>query len=291
MNLIVDMNNAFYKSYFIYKLMYKDQEKINEKLLFNKFSIDLAYTLRSFSERTRISRVILCYDDKDNFRKRLNKEYKSNRTKQEESFYNVLNYSKKFFKELGFIVSQVKDLEADDLLLLWGREFQGDINCIISADEDPRQGLNDNTFFYNNKSKDKRFYFFSQYSRNHLDFVLFQNSQIFFEDPNWIVFKKMVLGCSGDNVKNLIVGKCGENKLKEKIFNNLSFNKDNVTYVSLENIVELINKTLKQNLKASDLLSNFSLIDLSGNSENDLWKNHKDENKDKFLYKGNYEFV
>ena len=101
----------------------------------------------------------------------------------------------------------------------------------------------------------------------------------------------MVLGCSGDNVKNLIVGKCGENKLKEKIFNNLSFNKDNVTYVSLENIVELINKTLKQNLKASDLLSNFSLIDLSGNSENDLWKNHKDENKDKFLYKGNYEFV
>ena len=292
MNLLFDINNAFHKSYFIYKHIYKE-EKINEKLLFQKFMIDFMYSCRLFSDKNKIDRVICCYDSQENFRKSLYVNYKSNRVKKEESFYNVLNHTIKIFNELGFIVAQINKLEADDAIGLWVKKLAGEVNVILSADEDCRQLLDEKVIIYNNNSKDKRFYYYSK----HDEVVLYpyEKSKHLFENPHWILFKKMVLGCEGDMVPKLLRGRIGEATLKKKIFDRIQFDKNDVTDFDLVEISARLNTIFKdEEVLIKELDVNLSLVNLCDDHYHDEHikaETEKHLNEAKFTYKGNYQFV
>ena len=289
MNLIFDINNAFYKSYSVYQNIYKKDEKINEKLLFLKFLTDFYYSCRLFTNKYDVTRVICCYDSQDSFRKILYKDYKSNRTKSPESFYNVLNYSKQFLSEKGFIVSCLSEIEADDLCGLWVNHLKDEVNCILSADEDVRQLLNETTFIYNNNSKDKKFYYYSTVVESRS----LEKSKTLFEDSNWILFKKMVLGCSGDMVPKLLLGRIGEKTLKKKVYDKIEFNKDHITNDVLVEVSDKLNKTFKdEEVLISELDANLALVNLCSDiyhsdSIRQLWADHVKDAK--FTYSGSYQ--
>lgn len=297
MNLIVDMNNAFYKSYYVYKTMYKEQDKINEKLLFNKFMVDFFYSIRLFNDKYKVDRVICCFDSKNNFRKKLDLNYKSNRVKNEDiGFYNVLDYLAKFLLKEGFIVGKIDELEADDLIGLYANHLKDEINCILSADEDLRQLLNEKTFIFNNNS-DKRFYFdaTSECIELRKFQVNFAKSKIIFENPHWVLFKKMILGCDADMVPKLLAGRIGEKTLKKKIFDKIKFNKNEITLKLLEQLEKTIwfRLKFKETVTAFQMFDNLSLVDLSGRfikpKSNVEWFNFRD--KAKFTYNSNYQFA
>lgn len=264
MNLIWDINNAFYKSYSIYKHSYKT-EVINEKLLFNKFLIDFFYTCRLFSENNLIDNVICCYDSNESFRKLIYNDYKSNRTKKEKSFYDVLEHSKKYFKEKGFIVSCIDGLEADDCLGIWVYSLKiNGINCIISADEDIRQLINEYTFVYNNQSYDKRFYSIDNKNKIALNIVknFSPKAKYLIENPNWVLFKKMILGCDSDMVPKLLKGRIGEKKLF-KFFNTIDFDKNNLNDLILTELSLKIYEYFGEKIFVNKFNQNLSLVNLS----------------------------
>ena len=284
------MNNAFYKSYFVYTNIYGKDKAINEKLLFNKFYIDLMYTCRLFADNHKIEKVILCYDSKENFRKKLYANYKSNRSKKEESFYNVLNYTKEYFKKQGFIVSQVDQLEADDLIGVWVNHLGDETNCILSADEDCRQLLNANTFIYNNNSRDKRYYYIYD---SLVEPIL--NAKHIFVNPDFILFSKMILGCEGDMVPKLLRGRIGEKTLKKKIFDKIQFNKQEVTDEDLVDIDIRLNSTFKgEDVIIKELEQNLMLVNLCTDcyhSEAIKQETKKHLEEAKFTYNENYKVI
>jgi 5'-3' exonuclease len=286
------MNNAFYKSYSIYKSIYKDLEKINEKLLFNKFLIDFGFTIRLFKKSNKIEKVICCYDSKESFRKRLSKTYKSNRQKQDDAFYSVLGYSSVYLEDLGFIVACVEDLEADDLVGIWARHLKDEVNCIISNDEDVRQLLDTYVVVYNNQSKNKKIY--RAFDSFYLTFLLDDYESIV-EDPHWVLFKKMILGCDSDLVKKLLRGRIGEKKLKERLFDKIEFNKDYINDYDLERISLRINETFKdEQVLIKELDENLSLVNLCTNVYYSDKVNEEIKNmitSSKFTYNDSYQFI
>lgn len=289
MNIIVDINNAFHKSFFVYKNIYKE-EKINEKLLFNKFITDFMYSCRLFADKHSVEKIICCYDSESSFRKLFYPQYKSNRVKKDDSFYNVMNYSMKYFSDLGFIVTQIKDLEADDCVGLWIDALKNQINYILSADEDVRQLLNEKTIIYNNNSKDKRFYHYTKHDE--LKFIPFPGSKVIFENPNWILFKKMILGCDGDMVPKLLKGRIGESTLQKKIFEKIQFNKDYVEDSDIVAICSKLNDVFKEQVLIKDLDINYQLVNLCSHLHlpdvaREFWSDHL--SKSKFTYNGNYQ--
>jgi 5'-3' exonuclease len=276
----------------VYKNIYKE-EHINEKLLFNKFMIDFMYSCRLFIDKGVVDKIICCYDSEENFRKTLYPNYKSNRTKKEESFYNVLNYSKKYFAEQGFIVTQIKDLEADDAIGLWIERLKGETNIILSADEDIRQLLDEKVIIYNNNSKDKRFYYYTK--NDEVNLYAFEKSQHLFENPHWILFKKMILGCDGDMVPKLLRGRIGEATLKKKIFDKITFDRKAVSDNDLVSISLKLNDTFKdEEVLIKELDTNLSLVNLCDDhyhSDSVKQETLKHFEESKFTYKGNYQFV
>jgi len=264
MNLIFDINNAFYKSYFMYK-KYGDK-KINEKLFFNKFITDFFYTIRLFNEYNKIDRIVCCFDSQNCFRKQIYSNYKSNRIKNgDPGFYNVLDYVYHYLEKEGFIVSKVNGLEADDLCSLWVNILKDETMCVLSNDEDLRQLLSENVFIYNNQSHDKRFYFSSNLlSSIHLHAMIGVNTKYIISDPDFILFKKMLLGCNSDMVPCLVKKGIGEKRLKSKIFDNVFFDKNNILNTTLIRISSLLKSKFDCIVSVSNMHTNLSLVDLSG---------------------------
>lgn len=292
MNLIIDINNAFYKSYFIYREMYKGQEKINEKLLMNKFMVDLMYSIRIFAKETKIDKVICCYDGANNFRKKLSAKYKASRLKKDQEFYNVLEYSRTYLKNLGFIVSNLEGLEADDCIGIWARHLQNEDNCILSNDEDVRQLLSDKTCIYNNQSKTKVFY--SSHSENGLAYNILAKIKGKYEivNPHFILFEKILRGCKGDEIDSLLKGRVYNKKLIE-VFEKVKFDKDAITTEMLDNIVDQVHiQFIDQDITMFKLFNNLSLVDLGGSfiPNKSMVLDHINENKDAFKYNGIYEY-
>lgn len=313
MILLFDIQNAFHKSYFVYKSMYKD-DKINEKLLFNKFMLDFGSTCRLFSEKNKIDQIICCYDSDTNFRNNYSVDYKSNREKKDDSFYNVLNYSKKYLEGQGFIVTCINGLEADDSIGLWANKFKDKSKVILSADEDIRQLLDRNTFVYNNQSSSRRFYF---YEENNFKLVTKENGEatlmtsfneidafvwnlgslsfkLFQENPNLILFKKMILGCEGDNVPKLLKGRVGEATLKKKLFDKIKFDKNNISDTVLGNISISLYEVFGEKIFINELNKNLALVNLCSDVyHSDTIKEDFEINvkKSKFTYNGNYQFI
>ena len=148
-NAIFDLSNMFFRSMFIVggygKKQYTfDSQKETDQLM-RKVATDVSSVIRQINP----SRVIFALDSRS-WRKDIsideNEGYKAHRKKAEhinwDNIYKVMGDFAEIMRTNGFIVSQIDNAEADDLMALWADELVNNQNqhaILISADEDVRQ--------------------------------------------------------------------------------------------------------------------------------------------------------
>jgi hypothetical protein len=155
---IFDLSNMFFRSMFIVggygKKQYTfDSEKETDQLM-RKVATDVSSVIRKINP----FRVIFALDSRS-WRKDIsideNEGYKGHRKKSEHinwnNIYKIMNDFAEIMKNNGFIVSQIDNAEADDLMALWKDEIllnQKQHVILISADEDVRQLIQKNEKSY-----------------------------------------------------------------------------------------------------------------------------------------------
>lgn len=154
LNLIVDASGIFYRSLFTVgnygtgkgqKLLESEDSK---GIFMRKLATDFAALVRSVEN---VNRVIVCLDS-SSWRKKILIEdggYKSTRKKDEssidwDSFFQLTQEFTEILGQRGYILSKVKDAEADDLLYLWSRKLNeaGEAVILVTGDKDLHQVLN-----------------------------------------------------------------------------------------------------------------------------------------------------
>lgn len=148
-NAIFDLSNMFFRSMFIVggygKKQYTFDSQREQDQLMRKVATDITSVIRSINP----SRVIFALDSKS-WRKSIsideNEGYKGHRKKSEvinwDNIYKIMAEFAEIVKTNGFIVSQIDNAEADDLMALWRDELLYNQNqhvVLVSADEDVRQ--------------------------------------------------------------------------------------------------------------------------------------------------------
>ena len=159
-NAIFDLSNMFFRSMFIVggygKKQYTFDSQRELDQLMRKVATDVTSVIRSINP----SRVIFALDSKS-WRKGIsideNEGYKGNRKKSEhinwDNVYKIMSDLAEILRTNEFIVSQINNAEADDIMALWRDELLYNQNqhvILISADEDVRQ-LVDSTITGPNK--------------------------------------------------------------------------------------------------------------------------------------------
>jgi len=151
-NAIFDLSNMFFRSMFIVggygKKQYTFDSQRELDQLMRKVATDVTAVIRSINP----SRVIFALDSKS-WRKGIsideNEGYKGHRKKAEhinwDNVYKIMSDLAEILRTNEFIVSQIDNAEADDLMALWRDELlynQKQHVILISADEDVRQLVN-----------------------------------------------------------------------------------------------------------------------------------------------------
>lgn len=164
-NVIIDTPNMIFRSLFMCggygAESYKYHTQMELDQLMRKISTDICYILRLINP----NRVIFTFDSKS-WRKSIkieeNDGYKANREKSTainwDNIFRLINEFKDVLKSAGFIVSDIQNAEADDLISLWTYELLWKRNehvIIVSSDEDIRQLVGANLIGGNNLSKAK----------------------------------------------------------------------------------------------------------------------------------------
>jgi|694.fasta_scaffold12674_17 5'-3' exonuclease len=151
LNLIIDASGIFYRSLFTIgnygtkkdeKLLYSEDSK---GIFMRKLATDFAALVKSVEN---VNRVIVCLDS-SSWRKKIQIEdggYKSTRKKDESSidwnsFFELTQEFTEILGSRGYIISKIKDAEADDLLYLWSRELNsvGESVILVTGDRDLHQ--------------------------------------------------------------------------------------------------------------------------------------------------------
>jgi hypothetical protein len=239
-NAIFDLSNMFFRSMFIVggygKKQYTfDSEKETDQLM-RKVATDVSSVIRQINP----SRVIFALDSRS-WRKDIpideNEGYKGNRKKSEhinwDNIYKVMKDFADIMVDKGFIVSQIDNSEADDLIALWAEELvhrQGQHAILISADEDVRQlvGSNGKAFsvvynpFTMGKNATKKLFVPSGFQdwMNEMDIgsifdrsidvdkedferIIQDKTKVEYTDGNEIALRKIFCGDDGDNVPSI----------------------------------------------------------------------------------------
>lgn len=284
MNIIVDINNAFHKSYHILKAYSAD--KLDSKSLLEKFIQDFSYSIRLFNKVNKLDKIICCIDSETNFRTKFFPGYKSNREKKDIFFYEALNAAERFLINQGFIVTKIDGFEADDCIGLWCKQLKHEMTCILSADEDIRQLIDENIYVYNNNSKYKMFYL--KLGSKQVYSLLGVNAIVAYEDPFWVLFKKMIFGCEGDMVPRLMKKGVGEIRLKQKLFDKHGF--DNLT-----NLEIFIKDIFNDNISSKSMSDNLMQVKLGDTAIYGMSQSSKFINyylsQPEFTYNGDYHFI
>lgn len=214
-----------------------DEPEQDKNLLLWKLSTDFSAEIKRFESIT--NRIVYTIDS-SSWRKKYHPEsdYKSNRQKSSDIdwglIYQVHDEFIKSIESLGIIVSRVKEAEADDLIFAWSSYLnqQGQNSLIISGDNDLLQLTN------RDKSSDASTLYYNKFDKNLHTYLGFENwlnseesnsSDIFNlpmdlttniklnlkeiiksnkmkideVDTNQFIFKKILIGDSGDNVSPL----------------------------------------------------------------------------------------
>jgi 5'-3' exonuclease len=243
--LVFDGNFWLHKTYFIGQKIkqgkpfnFIDEPEQDKNLLLWKLSVDFAAEIKRFEGIT--NRIVYTIDS-SSWRKTFHPEsdYKANRTKSSDinwsMIYEIHDEFVNSLEKLGIIVSRVKGAEADDLIFAWTSHLnQEGQNCIIiSGDNDLLQLVNHdkssgaNTLYYNKFDKD--LHVFPQFSnwldveesvndifnlpvdlvsntKSQLRQIIKQSKMKLDEvNTNEFIFKKILVGDSGDNVSPLDV--------------------------------------------------------------------------------------
>jgi len=158
--------------------------------------------IRSLADRFKTSRFVFCWDSRDNYRKKVNPEYKANRrknlTEEEASFWQRAFDQAKILRtevlyDLGFenVYYQI-GYEADDLIAHVVQRFP-DNYVIVSSDNDLWQLL-EKTYLYETRC----------YSiRNSKMMTKDTFFKAFGIEPRKWAMVKAIAGCSSDNVKGV----------------------------------------------------------------------------------------
>ena len=265
-----------------------DEPEADKNLLLWKLSVDFAAEIKRFEGIT--NRIVYTIDS-SSWRKTIQGEasYKANRVKSNDidwnAIYQVHDEFVKALEALGVTISRIKGAEADDLIFAWSAFLnqQGQNSMIISGDNDLLQLANmdkssgANTLYYNKFDKDLHVFpgfkaWLDQEDMQttndifNLPIDLVSNTKIHLRDiirankmkldevnTNEFIFKKILIGDSGDNVSPLDLkvkeSKDGKTRTfrvtpnhanaildefkKDKVFINQShlFNDDNITQI------------------------------------------------------------
>lgn len=155
LNFIVDISGIFYRSLYTVgnygtkkgqKLLSSEESK---GIFMRKLATDFAALVRSVEN---VDRVIVCIDS-SSWRKKVEIEggkYKGNRDDKDESiidwssFFSLTQEFVEILGQKGYLLSRVKDAEADDLLYLWSRKLNaaGEAVVLITGDKDLHQVVN-----------------------------------------------------------------------------------------------------------------------------------------------------
>lgn len=196
--LLFDTSNMFHRSFGIYNYQIKDFSLDNEEhrnMLIRKFVIDCV----SIANKINIAGLFFCFD-KHSFRKQVDKTYKGNRTKKDDSFYKTLDelYDLLIFKNLNAL--RVDNLEADDLIALTCEKLEHLPKIIVSGDTDVQQLIRPRTYVLTPHTKTRTLYR-SLYSVHPPEI---EGAELDTIHPQYILSEKLLKGCKGDNVSSLV---------------------------------------------------------------------------------------
>jgi len=153
LNLVIDASGIFYRTLFtignygVKKGQLLLESDDSKGVFIRKLATDFAALVKSIEN---VNRVIVCLDS-NSWRKKIPIDgggYKSNRAHDEEkptidwtSFYELTNEFGEILQSKGYIISKVKDAEADDLLFLWSRRLNdiGESVMLVTGDRDLHQ--------------------------------------------------------------------------------------------------------------------------------------------------------
>jgi len=216
-----------------------DEPEADKNLLLWKLAIDFASEIKRFEGV--VNQVIYTVDSSSWRKTHLDSEYKANRVKSESinwsGIYDVHTEFYKALEKMGIIVSRVHGAEADDLIFAWSSHLNqiGQNTIIISGDNDLLQLVHQdkssgaNTIYYNKFNKDMHVFpgfdswlaieeqsttndifnlplnLMSNIKQNLRDILKFNKMNTCEVNVNEFIFKKILIGDSGDNVPPLHV--------------------------------------------------------------------------------------
>lgn len=103
-------------------------------------------TLIKFLKTYKPKHLVICFDNKSDYRKELYTDYKIDREKMQNNLMVQIPIIKELIKTMGIQIADLPGYEADDLigmLAKWGESKGADV-VIISPDKDMTQLVNDN---------------------------------------------------------------------------------------------------------------------------------------------------
>lgn len=251
MNLIFDISNIFYRSYFKVLSYQNKTDHENKEHLVRKFFIDFCFICNMFE---KVDSVICCFDSKS-FRKTLDPNYKSDRKPNPAYFYEAFDEVNYFLKINGFIVLKHEGLEADDLIYISSEVYEN--NCIISNDEDIRQYLNKHTCNLTLSKKGNVLYKVdNQIFKNVLKKEYPYIDKLI--DPTDVTIRKLLLGCKSDIIPKLAKRGIGEKNLQKLIDRKQFFFEKG--FINTEKLLLLHNELFKDNVQHDKIESNMRLV-------------------------------
>lgn len=245
-------------------------EKENQARFFRKLITDFSNVVRNFED---IERVVLVFD-KNSWRKQLYPQYKDKSPKDEvgkllqeenkignEIFQKVLEKFAKHMESKGFIVIAHEGMEGDDLCYFCSDYLSslGEECIIISGDKDLLQVMNKNVAVYRNNSMAPAFFYYDSNSMLKIGNKIketVKKLKIEEVNPTTHIYKKILIGDSGDKVPNLFKG-LGEktaDKIIESLDSNSMLNLDLTDFQQLNNICGAIKNTVKNSPPEEELI-------------------------------------
>jgi 5'-3' exonuclease len=218
MIVIIDTNHSFHKSYFVVKSTQSDFDlsKVKYKgMLVRKAVTDLMASIDKLYMKP--SEVFFCFDD-HSWRKSESAEYKADRSKKEPEFYECIQEVHDSLKRNGYKVVKSENAESDDCISVLCSIFHTREKLIISADEDMHQLIDQHTYVWNNNLKKPIVFISENNEKILLERIKYEKRVV---DPKLVLFKKIMLGCSGDNISPLIDKKGVGEKTVEKVYKTL----------------------------------------------------------------------
>ena len=250
--ILFDLSNTLYRCYFsLEKRQIIEKEKYGESSIIINANTLLKDVLKDIRNREKkfsdfYGRLILCADSNTNWRKNIFKLYKNNRKQDDRDWDYIMGEFQKIKEILKensqYVVLEVQDLEADDLIALSVKKSKDNI-LIISLDKDLNQLLvNDNVKQFSPLTNE----FLNESKTNVIEQILTGDAtdgvpNIFSDDDHYVK-------------ENKVKAKAVTSKIKEYFYNLQNITEESLRdyFKELPNIEQII-QNYKRNKTMVDL--------------------------------------